>query len=209
MKEQLRVQRLGALVRTGVHQVPPLADLALDLLAPGAIRLALQQRDQLAQRLGAVADQVELHRVADPEHLAVDVDLHAAGLALLGQELRVGKARADHQQGVAAHHHVPARLGAQQPDRSRHPRLVVGHHGFAQQCLGHAAAEQLGDLGHLRRRRAGRPGPTSIATFSPALRMSAAACRSACRGTLRPRRKPGPECTVPWVRGGSGTASAF
>ena len=31
----------------------------------------------------------------------VDVDLHAAGLALLGQELRVGKARADHQQRVA------------------------------------------------------------------------------------------------------------
>ena len=39
-----------------------------------------------------VADEAELHRVADVQHAAVDVDLHAACLARLRQKLGVGKA---------------------------------------------------------------------------------------------------------------------
>ena len=64
-----------------------LVDAALDPLAPRSIALALEQRDQLPQGPGGVADQVDLHRVADPDHPRVEVDLDAAGLALLGQEL--------------------------------------------------------------------------------------------------------------------------
>ena len=46
--------------------------------------------------------------------------LHAAGLALLRQELGPGKAGAYHQQRVALRHHVGGGLGAEKPDRAGH-----------------------------------------------------------------------------------------
>jgi hypothetical protein len=89
---------------------------------------SMRSRQARAQRLGAVADHAHLHRVADAQHARVDVDLHAARLAFLGQELGVRKARADHQQGVALLHQVPARLGAHQADGAGDVGQLVGHH---------------------------------------------------------------------------------
>ena len=87
----------------------------------------------------------------------LDVDLHAARLAFLGQELRIGKARADHQQRVALRHQIPARLGAEQADRAGDPGQVVGQRGLAEQRLGDAGAELVGDRDDLvgRVQRAG------------------------------------------------------
>ena len=70
-------------------------------------------------------------------------------LALLGQELRVREARADHQQRVAALHQVPARLRAEQADRAGDERQVVRQRRLAEQRLRDARAEQLRDLDHL------------------------------------------------------------
>ena len=47
------------------------------------------------------------------------------------------------------------------------------------------------------------PWPTSIATRSPALRTSAARCRSASRGRITGSRNPTDDGTAPWARGGS------
>ena len=66
-----------------------------------------------------------------------------------GQELGVGEARADHQQRVAVLHQVPARLGAEQADRAGDEGQVVGQRRLAEQRLGDAGAEQVGDLDHL------------------------------------------------------------
>ena len=75
----------------------------------------------------------------------VDIDLDAARLAFLGQEFRVGKARADHQQRVAVDHQLVARLGAEQADRAGDPGQIVRQRRLAEQRLGDAGAEPVGD----------------------------------------------------------------
>ena len=39
-------------------------------LAPGAVAFLLQQRQQRAQRFGAVADQVDFHRIAQADSMS-------------------------------------------------------------------------------------------------------------------------------------------
>ena len=112
-------------------------------------------RLERAQRLLRVADQLHVDRVADADHVGLDVDLDAARLPLLRQELRVREARADHEQRVAALDHVVARNRPQQPDRAGHVREVVGEHVLAEQRLGDAGAEQVGDALELRGGAAG------------------------------------------------------
>ena len=81
-----------------------------------------------------------------------------ARLALLGQELRVREARADHQQRVAVLHQVPARLRPEQPDRAGDERA------------GRRAAPPC------RAAPSRRPAPSSSATSIT----SSAACRAPC-----------------------------
>jgi hypothetical protein len=127
-------------------------NLVLDVLAPRAIVLGLEVRNERLEGLAAVADEVDLHRIADPDHAPVDVDLDTAGLALLGEPLRVGKARADHQQRVAVHDHLVARLGPEQADRPGDEGQVVGQGRPSVERLGHPTAEDVGDLPDLLRR---------------------------------------------------------
>ena len=110
---------------------------------------ALEQRQQRPQRVARVAAQVDLHRVADAEHPRVEVDLDAARLARLRQPLAVGEACADHQQRVAARHHLLAGLRAEQPDRAGQERSVVRQDVAAVERARDAAAQQVGDLDHL------------------------------------------------------------
>ena len=128
------------------QQAPPALDLARDLVGPGAVGLLLEQRQQRAQRVAGVAGEVDLHRVADAEHARVEVDLHAARLARLGQPLGVREAGADHQQRVAALHQRVARLRPEQADRAGDEGQVVGQHVAAVERLGDPGAEPLGDL---------------------------------------------------------------
>ncbi len=153
----LRVDGIGLGQRPPLHQRPPVADVGFDPLLPLALCLVLEQRQQRLQRTGGIALQVDLHRVAQAEHLGVDVDLHAARLALGGQELAVGEAGADHQQRVALLHHLPAWAGAEQADRAGDVGQVVRHGGLAEQRLGHTGAHPLSDLDYLlgRAERAG------------------------------------------------------
>ncbi len=179
----LGIDRIGRAERALLDDLPPVAHVLLDPLAPGAVRLAPQQRRQRAQRERAVALEMDLHRVADAEHLAVDVDLHAARLALGRQVLGIGKVRADHQERVAAHHHLVARPRAEQAHLAGDEGQIVRHRGAAEQRLGDAGAEDLGDLDAPRRwPRARRRRPAS----RPSRRRSA----PRRRGAGRPRAAP-------------------
>ena len=124
------------------HQSVTLSSMCL---RHAAVCLLAKQRQQRAQRFGGVADEIDLHRIAQDQHVGVDVDLHAARLAFLRQELGIGKARADHQQRVALRHQLVARLGAEQADRAGDPGQIVGQRGLAEQRLGAAGAELVGD----------------------------------------------------------------
>src|SRR5438094_919574 len=121
----------------------------LDLLAPGPIFLTLQMRYERAQRVARVAHEVDLHRIAHADHATIEVDLDAPRLALLRKPLRVRKARANHQEGVTALHHLVARPRPEQTDRAGYERQVVGHCGASVQRLGYASAENLCGLDHL------------------------------------------------------------
>ena len=83
--------------------------------------------------------------IAQTEHARIDVDLDAAGLPRLGKKFGVGKAGADHQQGVAALHEIPARLRAQQADGAGAESMVIGHRRLAEQRLGYAGAQAFGN----------------------------------------------------------------
>ncbi len=76
-----------------------------------------QVRDERSQNFLTVANDVDLHRVADAEHLAVYVDPPATHLAQLRQPLGIGETRADREQSVAFLHHLVAGLDAQEPYR--------------------------------------------------------------------------------------------
>ena len=68
---------------------------------------------------------------------------------------------------------ISSQLGsrAEQADRAGDERQVVGHDGPAEQRLRDAGAEPVARPRAPRRPRRARPGPTRIATFSPALRI--------------------------------------
>jgi hypothetical protein len=139
---------MRAVHRPLLERLPPLGDVLLDALAPRPVLLALEQRPQQAQRRRAVTHEVHFHGIADRQHACVDVDLHAARAALRRQEFRVRKIRADHQQRVAAHHHPIRRPRAEQADRAGDEWQRVGDRRLAEERLGDARAQHVGDLEH-------------------------------------------------------------
>lgn len=142
----MRVDRVRVVHRARFEHAPPLGDLGFDRVPPAAIALAFEVREQDAEGLGGVADQVQLGWKANAEHAPVDVDLNTAGLPGPGQEFGVRKVRSDHQECVAFHHQVPARLGPEKPDGPGDKGQIVRHRRLAEQRLGNACAEHLGDL---------------------------------------------------------------
>jgi hypothetical protein len=63
--------------------------LLLNLVAPLSILLPIEKGEQEAQRFRRVSDEVHLHRIAQRQHVRLDVDLNAASLALFGHELGI------------------------------------------------------------------------------------------------------------------------
>ena len=145
-----RVERVGVGHRGALHGGPPAGHVLFDAVRArtGRVLRSSSGISACSVRFG-VADQVDLVGVAHPDPLAGAVDLHRAGLVEVGQELGVGEVGSDGEQRVAVAHQMPAGGGAQQPDRAGHPRQVVGQHVLAQQRLGRAGAQQVGDLGEL------------------------------------------------------------
>src|SRR5215217_4127592 len=132
-----------------LQYLPPALDVLFYPLAPGAVLLTPEVRDQGPQGLLRITDEVDLHRVADADHLAVNVDLHAPGLIRFRQPLRVREARADHEQRVAVLHHVVRGLGAEQAYRACHERQVVRERRPTVEGLRHPAPQDVGGLLHL------------------------------------------------------------
>ena len=83
-----------------------------------------------------------------------------------GQELGVGEAGADHQQGVALLQHGVARRRPQPPGAAGDERQIVRDGRLPQEGLGHARPQALGDGDHLVR-RAQRPGPHQHGHLAP------------------------------------------
>src|SRR5579884_1658494 len=151
VEDALRVDRVGALHCPLIDHLPPFSDARLNLLAPGTVSFALEIGDKRPQRLGAVALQRYLHRVAQAEPPPADVDLYAARLPLFRQELGVGEVGSDHEQGIATHHHIPAWLCAEQANGAGDKGQRIGQGRYAEQGLRHARAEQISYLGHFFR----------------------------------------------------------
>ena len=59
-----------------------------------------------------------------------------ASLIARASSAGIAKVRADHQQGVAAFHQLPAGLRAEQPDRARDEGQRIGHRHLAEQASG-------------------------------------------------------------------------
>jgi hypothetical protein len=53
---------------------------------------------------------------------------------------------ADHQQGIATLHEVPAWLGAEQSDRAGDEGQVIRQHVFPEQCFRDAGSQEGGHL---------------------------------------------------------------
>lgn len=104
VEDALRVDRIGRLHRAVLERLPPFRDILLDALAPADVIVLFKQRQQRGERLLAISNKRVVHRVAQRDVCAVDVDLNAARVTRLGQELAVGKGGADHQQRVALLH---------------------------------------------------------------------------------------------------------
>ena len=100
------------------------------------------------ERLLRVALEIDVHRIAQAQQPAVDVDLHALGLAGLGIELGVGKAAADDQQRVAVAASGPSWACCPAGRCGRCRMGLLRHDGFAQPAFGDARAEQIGDFQH-------------------------------------------------------------
>ena len=145
----LRVHRLGVAHGPGLDHAPPLGHLLLEAGPPAGVALGLEVRQQGLERAPTVAREIHLHRVAKPEHPGIEVDLDPARLAFARQELGVRKAGAHHEQGVAAHHHLPARLGAEESDGAGDVREVVGHGGLAEERFRDPGTEPVGHRQHL------------------------------------------------------------
>ena len=143
-EEQFGIDRVGRQMGALLLVRPPVGRGALDLGAPLVAAARFQARQQRAQGERRVADQRRLHRIAQRQHRGVDVDLHAARGAFLGQELAIGEGRAHHQQRVAALHQLVGGLGAQKADLARHEGQAVGQHALAQKRLGDARLQALG-----------------------------------------------------------------
>ena len=183
MEDALRIDRIGRLHRAVLERLPPFRDILLYALAPSSIRVLIEQRQECGKRLLAVSNKRIFHRVTQRDVGAVDIDLHAAGVTRLGQELAIGKGGSNHEKRVALLHQVPAWLGAEKAERPGHKRQVVRYRGFTKQRLGKPGIETLGNGDHLIG-RVRAPAPTSIATLVPLLRISAAFFRSSMPGNI-------------------------
>ena len=181
--DALRVDRVGVLHA----RAPPAASTSR---ATSSSICSRHERSLLALRAAAaaraasprVADEVDLHRVADRRASAASMSICTPrAWPSFGQELRVGEARADHQQRVAARSSsrssASCRAGRSSRSRTagRRAATALPSSAFA------TPAPSVSATSTPRRSRRSAPAPTSIATFSPALRISAARSQLARR----------------------------
>ena len=71
------------------HDFPPLGHPFLRLFQKSPVLFPRHQRQQFLQRPAAIAHQSDFHRIAQTDTFRIEVNLNAARLVRLGQELDV------------------------------------------------------------------------------------------------------------------------
>ena len=142
--DDLRLHRNVAPRGARIHQRAPLLHPSLGLFEKRAIALAGQERQEGRQRPPAVADEADVHRIAEADPHRVQLDLHAARLAGFRVVLDVRKGGADDEQRVAGFQRLLRRARAEQPDGARRVGAVVRHHAFTEQRLDDRRRQQIG-----------------------------------------------------------------
>ena len=120
-----------------------------------------------------IADEPDFRRIAQADAIRVEIDLHAARLTRLGVELDIGEAAADDEQRIAGLERVLRGPGAEQTDAAGRVGAVVGHAALPRSGLT-IGAPRISAISSSSRAAPSAPRPARIATFLPALRMSAA-----------------------------------
>ena len=186
----LRVDGVGRLHGARLHQLPPVLDPPARCFSrQERVVLLLDQRDQRPEGVACVTDEVDLHRVAQAESCVPSMSICTPrGLPLLGQELGVREA-ASRPSGRCRTGSSSSQLGFV-PSRPMAPVTYgrsSGSTALPSSALATPAPQLVGDSRGPRRRACSAPAPTSMATFSPALRTSAARRSSSSGGTTRGR----------------------
>ncbi len=146
----LRLQRhVGFRLRLR-HHLAPVPHPCLSLFEKRPVSLPAQALVQTFEGLAAIADEAPVDRIAQPDALAVAVDLHAARLPGLRVVFDVREGRSNDQERVAPFHHLLRRPGAEEADAAGGERMPVRQHRLAEQRLRHGRAEQVGGALELR-----------------------------------------------------------
>ncbi len=131
-----------------LHQLAPVRHALLRLLEELVV-LLLEQREQRGEDALCVADQGRVYGMAEPDTGGVQIDLNAPGLAGFGQELHVGEAGADDDEGVAVFHGIDGGRGAEEPETAGSVGAAVGERGLAEERFDDGATYGFSELGEL------------------------------------------------------------
>ena len=101
----LQIDQLNRDHNTTFQNLIPITTPILNNDTPTIILLILQQRQQGTQDLHNITLQIDLHEIAQTEHIQLNVNLYTADLTLLGQKFKIKKTRTNHQQNIALLHH--------------------------------------------------------------------------------------------------------
>ena len=94
----LRVDRVGLDHRAVVAASPPIRPSSRRSARASSVSVFCSSSGSSASSVAPTSPcEIDFHRIADREHARLDIDLHAARLPFLGQELGIGKTRAEHQ----------------------------------------------------------------------------------------------------------------
>ena len=148
MGDDLRLHRHVLPGAAFFHQLEPALHALLRLFEE-ALVLGLQQRQQSVKDGLGIADQADIRRVAQADARGIDVDLHALRLSGFGQELHVGIAGADHEEGVALFHRIDRWRCAEQAETAGGVGAAIRNDRLAEQGFDDGAAYGVGKLGQL------------------------------------------------------------
>src|SRR5215204_2526900 len=126
-----------------LHQLAPSPHSGLSLLEEGAILVMIEAGEQARQDALRAADKADFDRIAQPNALSFDIDLHRVSLAGLWVILDIRVARSDDEERIASFQSVLRGRRAEKPGAARRVRAVIWQRRLAEERLDHGRAEPL------------------------------------------------------------------